>query len=70
LIKLAEAFDLSLDYLAFEAKGQTAKLNAQDRERLRRFKMVDTLSDKEKELAKEILDLVNLKAPLPGIGRH
>jgi transcriptional regulator with XRE-family HTH domain len=61
LIKLAEAFDVSLDYLAFEAKGRTAKLNVQDRELLRRFEMVDTLSDKEKELAKEILDLVILK---------
>jgi len=61
LIKLAEAFDVTLDYLAFEAKGQQGKLNIQDRELLRRFEMVDTLSDKEKNLAKEILDLVILK---------
>ncbi|MDH5525392.1 MAG: helix-turn-helix domain-containing protein [Desulfobulbaceae bacterium] len=61
LIKLAEAFDVTLDYLAFEAKGRPAKLNVQDRELLRRFEMVDTLSEKEKELAKEILDLVILK---------
>lgn len=61
LIKLAEAFDVTLDYLAFESQGRPAKLNVQDRELLRRFEMVDTLSDKEKELAKEILDLVILK---------
>ncbi len=61
LIKIAEVFDVSLDYLAFESKGRTAKLNIQDRELLRRFEMVDNLSDKEKNLAKEILDLVILK---------
>ena len=61
LIKLAEAFDVTLDYLAFEAKGAPGKLNIQDRELLRRFEMVDTLSEKEKNLAKEILDLVILK---------
>ncbi|PLX47443.1 MAG: transcriptional regulator [Desulfobulbaceae bacterium] len=61
LIRLAEAFDVTLDYLAFEPQGRPAKLNVQDRELLRRFEMVDTLCKKEKELAKEILDLVILK---------
>lgn len=61
LIKLAEVFDVTLDYLAFEAKGATGKLNIQDRELLRRFEMVDTLTEQEKNLAKEILDLVILK---------
>jgi transcriptional regulator with XRE-family HTH domain len=61
LIKIAEVFNVTLDYLAFEAKGQPAKLNIQDRELLRRFEVLDRLSDKEKELAKEILDLVILK---------
>jgi transcriptional regulator with XRE-family HTH domain len=61
LIKLAEAFDVTLDYLAFEAKGQPAKLNIQDRELLRRFETVDKLNEHEKSLAKEILDLIILK---------
>lgn len=61
LIKLAEIFDVTPDYLAFEAKGRPAKLNIQDRELLRRFEMVDNLTEKEKTLAKEILDLVILK---------
>ena len=44
LIKLAEVFDVTLDYLAFEAKWATGKLNIQVRELLRRFEMVDTLT--------------------------
>jgi hypothetical protein len=47
--------------IAFDTKGGTAKLNIQDRELLRRFEMVDTLSEREKSLAKKILDLVILK---------
>ncbi|CAG1010185.1 HTH-type transcriptional regulator ImmR [Burkholderiales bacterium] len=61
LIKLAEAFDVTLDYLAFEARGQPGQLNIQDRELLRRFEAVDKLSEAEKALAKEILDLLILK---------
>lgn len=47
--------------LAFESIGQEGKLNIQDRELLRRFEMIDTLSEKKKNLTKEILDLVLLK---------
>lgn len=61
LIKMAEVFDVTLDFLAFEVQGQPAKLNIQDRELLRRFEAVDALTDHEKDLAKEILDLVILK---------
>jgi len=61
LIRLAESFDVTLDYLAFEVQGRASKLNIQDRELLRRFEILDKLSDKEKALAKEILDLVILK---------
>ena len=61
LIKLAEVFNVSLDYLAFEAKGQTAKINIQDRDLLRRFEALDSLSEQDKTLAKQILDLLILK---------
>ncbi|NIO87013.1 MAG: helix-turn-helix domain-containing protein [Candidatus Aminicenantes bacterium] len=65
LIKMAEFFDVTLDYLAFkkkgEEKGQTGKFNIQDRELLRRFEVLDRLSDNEKSLAKEMLDLIILK---------
>lgn len=61
LIRLAEVFNVSLDYLAFEAKGQTAKINIQDRDLLRRFEALDNLSEQDKTLAKQILDLLILK---------
>lgn len=61
LIKLAEAFNVSLDYLAFEAKGQSARINIQDRDLLRRFEALDSLSEQDKNLAKQILDLLILK---------
>lgn len=61
LIKMAEVFDVTLDYLAFEAKGQPTSINIQDRELLRRFEALDHLSESEKTLAKDMLDLVILK---------
>jgi len=61
LIKLAEVFNVSLDYLAFEAKGQAAKSNIQDRDLLRRFEELDSLSEPDKTLAKQMLDLLILK---------
>lgn len=62
LIELARAFDVTLDYLAFEMHGQAgAKINIQDRELLRRFEAVDVLPDTYRNLAKEMLDLLVLK---------
>ena len=53
---------MTLDYLAFDAGGKIATLlNIQDRELLRRFEAIDQLSEKEKNLAKEMLDLLILK---------
>ena len=61
LIKLADVFDVTMDYLVFEDKGTPGKVNIQDRELLRRFEQVDRLPDHEKNLAKEVLDLIILK---------
>ncbi len=61
LIKLAETFNVTLDYLAFEAQGQPAKINIQDRELLRRFEALDSATEHDKSLAKEFLDLIILK---------
>jgi transcriptional regulator with XRE-family HTH domain len=61
LIKLADIFDVSLDYLAFEVEGQSAKVNIKDRELLRRFEEIDKLNEKDKGTIKEILDTFILK---------
>lgn len=61
LIKMSQVFDVTLDYLAFEAKGQSGSINIQDRDLLQQFETLDKLSDKDKNLAKEILELVILK---------
>jgi len=61
LIKVAEVFNVTLDYLAFETQGRPAPINIQDRELLRRFEAVDSLAEPERDLAKQILDLLILK---------
>ena len=61
LIKLADIFDVSLNYLAFEAKGQAAKVNIKDRDLFRRFEEIDKFSEKDKGTIKEILDTFILK---------
>ena len=62
LIKIAEALDVTRDYLAFDrASFVDGTKNIQDRELLRRFEAVDALSEKDRNLAKEILDLLVLK---------
>ena len=78
LIKMAEVFNVTLDYLAFESQGQSAKINIQDRELLRRFEAVDPLPEPYRVMAREMLDLLVLKhrfqtlaisGPLPQIER-
>lgn len=61
LIRLAEAFDVSLDYLAFSKEGQNAKVQFKDRELLRYFEILDNYPEVERSTAKEILDLVVAK---------
>jgi hypothetical protein len=61
LIKFADVFGVTLNFLDFAVKGQIAKLNIQDRELLKKVELLDSLSVEEKGLAKEILDFVILK---------
>ena len=58
LIKLAAVFDVSLDYLAFDAEGQSTKVQVKDRELLRYFETIDNFNEHEKRIVKEILSLV------------
>lgn len=61
LIKFAEVFDVSLDYLAFEIEGQSVRVNIKDRELLKRCEEVDKLNSKDKGTIKEIMDSFILK---------
>ncbi len=61
LMKLANIFDVSLDYLASEAQGKPAKVNIRDKELLRRLEDVDKLSEKDKGTILEILDTFIIK---------
>ena len=61
LIALAKAFDVSLDYLA-----QMAPLNAQqvaiaDLDLVEKVQLVDKLGDEERQLVKNVMDLVVMK---------
>lgn len=64
LIKIAEIFEVSLDYLVFEIKGENAKINVRDRELLRAFETIDSFEETEKRLTKEMLGLVIAKHQL------
>jgi len=70
LIKFAEIFDVSLDYLAFESEGKTAKVEIKDRELLRQFETLDKLNDQDKLLVKQLLNLVILKNKFQDLAKH
>jgi len=61
LIRISEAFDVSLDYLASEARGQSAKIEVKDRELLRYFEAIDDYNEDERTLVKNMLNLVVMK---------
>lgn len=61
LIRLAEVFEVSLDYLAFELQGQSSKLEVKDRELLRYFETIDKFDLEERKMAKDVLDLIVMK---------
>lgn len=61
LIKMSEIFDVSLDYLVFEAEGIGTNTKIKDRDLLKQFEIVDNLNENDKNLIKELLNLVILK---------
>lgn len=61
MMKLSEVFNVSLDYLAFDSNAQPPKINIKDRELLSKFETIDNLPLPEKNLAKQMLDLLILK---------
>jgi transcriptional regulator with XRE-family HTH domain len=60
-IKLANAFDVSLDYLAQRAPESAPQVTIADLELLERIQYVDRLADDDRALVKQVMDLVILK---------
>lgn len=58
LIRLAEQFDVTLDYLAAASPMGKLKEKVRDRELLERCMVIDELPEADKDLAKTMLDLV------------
>ncbi len=61
LIALAEAFDVSLDYLAKRSNGNTAQIAIADMDLLHKVQSIDRLPEEDRSLVKGIMDLVLLK---------
>ena len=61
LVAVAEAFDVSLDYLAQRSNEDAPRVAIADRELLERVQGVDRLPDEERALVKQMMDLVLLK---------
>ncbi len=60
LIKMAQIFDVSVDYLVFETEANVNP-GIKDRELFKQFEQIDNLNDNDRQLVKEILNLVILK---------
>lgn len=62
LIRFAELYDCSLDYLAFDDRADTqAGTQIADRELLEKLRLVDRLSEEDKITVKAVLDSFILK---------
>ncbi len=60
-IALADAFDISLDYLARRGANNATTVNVADRELIEMVQVVDRLEDEDRALIKRVIDLVLLK---------
>jgi transcriptional regulator with XRE-family HTH domain len=61
LLKFADIFGLSLDYLAFEAEDKPAKVDSKGRELLKKFEEIHKFSEMDRGRIKKILDIFILK---------
>lgn len=60
-IKLANAFEVSLDYLAQRAPENAAQVTIADLDLLEKVQYVDRLGDEDRAVVKEVMELVILK---------
>lgn len=61
LIRLAEALDVSLDYLVSGSRGESERIEVADRELIRHMEAIDKLPEKDKEAIKAVLESFILK---------
>lgn len=56
LIRMAELFNVSLDYLAFDNREEVRRIQVADRELLLKLQEIDQLSETDKATVKAVLD--------------
>ena len=61
LIRIAAAFDVSLDYLVSGSRGDSQRIEVADRELLRHMEAVDKLPERDREAVKAVLESFILK---------
>ena len=62
LIRIAEVFDVSLDFLAFDNRDDTQRVRLADRELIERFEQIDQLAETDRATIKAVLDTFILKS--------
>ncbi len=61
LIRLAEAFDVSLDFLVSGSHGDSQRIDVADRELVRHMEAIDKLPESDRETVKAVLESFILK---------
>lgn len=61
LIRIAEFFNVSLDYLAFDDRDDVRRVQIADRELVERLQALDQLSEQDRATVKGVLDAFILK---------
>ncbi len=62
LVKMAEVFDVSLDYLVFgNEEGSSPKIDFKDRDLLKQFQKLDSMDKDARRVVKELIELVIFK---------
>ncbi|WP_244880054.1 helix-turn-helix domain-containing protein [Pectobacterium betavasculorum] len=69
LKRLADALDVTGDYLLEGATNEAAKARFEDRELLRQFQEVEQLPDEDKEVIKKLLDAFLTKKQLQALAK-
>ncbi len=61
LIRVADLFNVSLDYLAFEDRNDSLQVQIADRDLLQKMEAIDQLTDADRNTVKAVLDTFIIK---------